>query len=127
MPVKVSIHKDTEHPAIASHYAKLLQDWKNYDVLPACFGRDGQWELNRRTVDSNIFKLHIRLPDEAGWKKHKPQLERTSNHYLVYVRHWLETTQMQVISVMSPNAHERANSSFLAELERRAEEFQSSL
>ncbi|EBT2120832.1 type II toxin-antitoxin system YafO family toxin [Salmonella enterica] len=123
MQVKVTIHKDVECSAAATHYAKLLRDWKTTGILPAHFGRDGQWELNKRTVDSNIFKLHIRLPDEPVWKKHKPQLERTSNHYLVYVRHWLNEDQIQIISIMSPNAHELANSSFLAVLEQRAEDF----
>ncbi|MER1690641.1 type II toxin-antitoxin system YafO family toxin, partial [Proteus mirabilis] len=30
----------------------------------------------------------------------------------------------QIIAIMSPNAHELAKTSFLAELEKRAEEFQ---
>ncbi|EKS2238800.1 type II toxin-antitoxin system YafO family toxin [Salmonella enterica] len=126
MAVKVSVSRDTEHRDIAQQYANFLQDWKNTGVLPSRFGRDGQWELNSRTVDSNIFKLHIRLPDEPAWKKHKPQLARTSNHYLVYVIHWLNADRIQIISIMSPNAHEKANSSFLAALECRAEAFHNS-
>ncbi|ECC7842751.1 type II toxin-antitoxin system YafO family toxin, partial [Salmonella enterica subsp. enterica serovar Newport] len=31
-----------------------------------------------------------------------------------------------IISVMSPNGHEKAKTSFMAELERRAEDFQNS-
>lgn len=123
MSIKVSVHKDVEHHAIVQEYAELLQNWKNSGVLPAHFGRHGQWELNRRTVGSNIFKLHIRLPDEAGWKKHKPQLKRTSDNYLVYVRHWMDEDRIQIISIMSPNAHKKANSSFLVVLEQRAEHF----
>ncbi|HFO5615127.1 TPA: type II toxin-antitoxin system YafO family toxin [Escherichia coli] len=74
--VKVTVHKDVEHHETAVHYARLLQDWKTTGVLPAHFGRDGQWELNKRTVQSNIFKLHIRLPDEPGWNDH---IHRTSS------------------------------------------------
>lgn len=126
MAVKVSVNRETEHREIAEQYAEWLQNWKNTGILPARFGRDGQWELNSRTTDSNIFKLHIRLPDEAGWKKHKPQLARTSNHYLVYVTHWMDVERIQIISIMSPDAHEKAKSSFLAVLERRAEAFHNS-
>lgn len=61
-----------------------------------------------------------------GRKKHKPQLARTSNHYLVYVIHWMDVERIQIISIMSPDAHEKAKSSFLAVLERRAEAFHNS-
>ncbi|EAW1261747.1 type II toxin-antitoxin system YafO family toxin [Salmonella enterica] len=126
MTVKVTVSKETEYREIAEQYAKLLQEWKNTKILPSRFGRNGQWELNSRTVDSNIFKLHIRLPDEPAWKKNKLQLARTSNHYLVYVIHWMDADRIQIISIMSPDAHEKSNSSFLAVLERRAETFHSS-
>ncbi|QDL33822.1 type II toxin-antitoxin system YafO family toxin [Serratia liquefaciens] len=124
MAISVSVHEDTEHPEIAKAYAKLLQDWKRTSLLPSVFGRDGMWELNSRTRDSQIYKLHIRLSDEMPWKKHKPQIDRVSNNYLVYTQHWLDNGRYQVISIMSPNAHELARTSFLAELERRAEQFQ---
>ncbi|EQA4235375.1 type II toxin-antitoxin system YafO family toxin [Serratia marcescens] len=127
MGVSVTVHSDVEHPDIAKAYAKLLQDWKRNAILPSVFGRDGMWELNSRTRDSQIYKLHIRLPDEMSWKKHKPQIDRVSNNYLVYTQHWLNADCYQVISIMSPNAHELARTSFMVELERRAEEFQSSM
>ncbi len=53
-----------------------------------------------------------------------PQIQRKSNHYLVYCQHWLYPNRYQIIAIMSPNAHELAKTSFLAELEKRAEEFQ---
>ncbi|WP_159566313.1 type II toxin-antitoxin system YafO family toxin [Budvicia diplopodorum] len=124
MKASVSVHGDTEHSEIAKAYAKLLQDWKRTSILPSVFGRDGMWELNNRTRDSLIYKLHIRLLDDVPWKKHKPQIDRVSNNYLVYTQHWLDNERYQVISIMSPNAHELARTSFLAELERRAEQFQ---
>ncbi|RDL25957.1 type II toxin-antitoxin system YafO family toxin [Serratia fonticola] len=122
--VSVTISEDIEHRHIAEQYAGLFLAWKKSDILPASFGRNGMWELNARTKDSQIYKLHIRLPDETPWKKHKPQIDRCSNHYLVYVQHWLDSDRYQIISIMTPNAHEMARTSFLVELERRAELFQ---
>lgn len=124
MAVTVTVHPDTECIDIARTYARLLQDWKRNRELPSVFGRNGMWELNSRTRDSQIFKLHIRLSDEPAWKKHKPQIDRVSNNYLVYTQHWLDSDRYQLISIMSPNAHELAKTSFMVELERRAEEFQ---
>ncbi|EKC0170046.1 type II toxin-antitoxin system YafO family toxin, partial [Salmonella enterica] len=40
-------------------------------------------------------------------------------------RHYLYPNRLQVISIMSPKAHEMARTSYMAEIERRAEEFQS--
>ncbi|MBS9433410.1 MULTISPECIES: type II toxin-antitoxin system YafO family toxin [Photorhabdus] len=125
MGVSVTVHKDVEFHEVAIVYAKLLEHWKRTALLPSVFGRDGQWEHNSRTLDSNIYKLHIRMPDEIPWEKYKPQIDRCSDNYLVYVQHWMDSKSFQVISIMSPKAHELAKTSFLTELERRAEEFHS--
>ncbi|HDU8583262.1 MULTISPECIES: type II toxin-antitoxin system YafO family toxin [Gammaproteobacteria] len=126
MPCVVSVHADVEMPDIANSYAKALETWKNSRVLPDRFGNEGQWESNSRLCDSFVYKLHIRLPSEPGWKKTKAQIDRHSNHYLVFSRHWLDYDNIQIISIMSPDGHEKARTSYMYELERRAEEFQSS-
>lgn len=126
MTCVVSVHIDVEMPDVAKRYAKALESWKNSGVLPDRFGSEGQWEDNKRLCDSYVYKLHIRLPSEPGWKKTKAQIDRHSNHYLVFSRHWLDYDNIQIISVMSPNGHEKAKTSFMAELERRAEDFQNS-
>ncbi|ELY3467202.1 type II toxin-antitoxin system YafO family toxin [Cronobacter universalis] len=126
MAYSVSVHKDIELPAIATSYAKALENWKNTEVLPDRFGSEGQWEHNSRLCDSFVYKIHIRLPSEAPWKRSKAQIDRHSNHYLVYSIHWMDHQNIQLISIMTPNGHEKAKTSFMAELERRAEEFQNS-
>lgn len=124
--VRVSVHKDVELPEIAAQYAQVLEIWKKHHTLPDFFGNEGQWEENRRLCDSYVYKIHIQLPDQPAWKPHTPQAARKSNHYLVYSWHWLDDDRYQVISIMSPDAHEKAKTSFMTELERRAEEFQNS-
>ncbi|MEM8182389.1 type II toxin-antitoxin system YafO family toxin [Morganella morganii subsp. sibonii] len=126
MPCIVSVHSDVEMPDIANSYAKALEAWKNSQILPDHFGNESQWESNPRLCDSFVYKLHIRLPSEPGWKKNKAQIDRHSNHYLVFSRHWLDYDNIQIISVMSPDGHEKARTSYMSELERRAEEFQNS-
>ncbi|HBK4690044.1 type II toxin-antitoxin system YafO family toxin [Serratia ureilytica] len=124
--IKVSIHQDIEFYDIAEQYAHVLQNWKNGGALPTVFGNEGQWEDNKRLMDSFIFKIHIKLPNEAPWSKKMPAAARKSNSYLVYSRHFLYPDQYQLISIMTPNAHELARTSYTGELERRAEQFQSS-
>ncbi|MDZ7322935.1 type II toxin-antitoxin system YafO family toxin [Kosakonia sacchari] len=126
MVCRVSVHADVEFPTVASSYAKALEAWKNTGALPDRFGSEGQWEHNSRLCDSYVYKIHIRLPSEAPWKRHKAQIDRHSNHYLVYSRHWMDYEDIQIISIMTPNGHEKAKTSYMAELERRAEEFQNS-
>lgn len=126
MVCNVSVHKDVESPAVARKYARALENWKNTGVLPDRFGCEGQWEHNSSLCGSYVYKIHIRLPSEPAWKRHKAQIDRHSNHYLVYSRHWMDYENLQIISIMTPNGHEKAKTSFMAELERRAEEFQNS-
>ncbi|MGP3146049.1 type II toxin-antitoxin system YafO family toxin [Serratia bockelmannii] len=120
----VTIYSGIEHPHIAQAYASLLQNWKNGAPRPLMFGNEGQWESNSRLRDSLVYKIHIRLPDEEPWPPSTPVLNRKSDNYLVYCVCWHDETKYQLISIMSPGAHSMANTSFMAELERRAEGFQ---
>lgn len=121
-----SIHHAIEHKAIAEIYLKLLKEWKVNNTLPDVFGNEGQWESCASLCDSHVYKIHIKLPGEKPWKYNKPQMDRKSNSYLVYTRHWLDTDSYQLISVMTPNAHEVARTTFKTVLAERAEEFQNS-
>ncbi|HGV3470642.1 MULTISPECIES: type II toxin-antitoxin system YafO family toxin [Klebsiella] len=124
--LKVTIHNDIELPAIAREYAKAFLSWKNGGPLPLEFGNEGQWEDSGRLRDSYVFKIHIHLPGEKQWPAKLPQAGRKSNSYLVYSRHFLYPDKYQIISIMTPNAHELARTSYMAEIERRAEDFQAS-
>lgn len=124
--VKVSIYGKIEFPAVAEKYAKLLKNWKEEGVLPSVFGYEGAWEQSGPLVASYVSKIHIRLPEEKPWPKEMPAPARKSNSYLVYARHWADANNYHIISIMSPDAHRMARTSFLAELERRAEKFQNS-
>lgn len=122
--IQISIHPDIEYKAIANEYALLLKLWKKEKILSNYLGADGRWESNAKLCQSLISKIHIRMPIEPEWNKRTPQIQRKSNHYLVYCQHWLNPDRYQIIAIMSPNAHEIAKISFLAVLEKRAEEFQ---
>ncbi|MEI7194521.1 type II toxin-antitoxin system YafO family toxin [Pectobacterium versatile] len=124
--ITVTVHPDVEHPEVATEYALAMQNWKNGAARPAVFGSEGRWEENPRLMASGIHKIHIQLPGEPPWASHLPVIRRHSNNYLVYARHEWDETKYQIISIMAPNAHELARTSFLGELERRAEEFHAS-
>lgn len=97
---------------------------ENGGPLPKEFGNEGQRENSGRLRDSFVFKIHIRLPDEKPWPAKLPATARKSDSYLVYSRHFLYPDKYPLISIMTPNAHELARTSYMAEIERRAEEFQ---
>lgn len=122
----VTLHNDIEHKDIAEVFRQALEDWLNSGVLPEIFGNYGAWESNAALCLSFVYKMHIKMPPEKPWKKSTPQMDRKSNSYLVFSRHWTDFNNIQIISIMSPDAHEKARTTFLTELERRAEEFQNS-
>ncbi|EEA7993656.1 type II toxin-antitoxin system YafO family toxin, partial [Salmonella enterica subsp. enterica] len=111
-----SLHSDIEHHSVAAVYLKLFREWKVNGTLPDVFGNEGQWEDSPSLCDSLVYKIHIKMPWEKPWKAKTPQLDRKSDSYLVYVRHWLNTDSYQIISVMSPLAHDMARTSFTSVL-----------
>ncbi|ECC3814926.1 type II toxin-antitoxin system YafO family toxin [Salmonella enterica subsp. enterica] len=121
-----SLHSDIEHHSVAAVYLKLFREWKVNGTLPDVFGNEGQWEDSPSLCDSLVYKIHIKMPWEKPWKAKTPQLDRKSDSYLVYVRHWLNTDSYQIISVMSPLAHDMARTSFTSVLIERAESFHNS-
>ncbi|WP_140920155.1 type II toxin-antitoxin system YafO family toxin [Limnobaculum xujianqingii] len=122
--ITVSVHPDVEHPAVAAQYASVLQRWKSDEVLSPFLGSESQWEDSRKLCASFVYKIHIRLPGDPPWSLKVPVAARKSDNYLVYTRHWCHPDKYQILSIMSPAAHHMARTSFLAELERRAEQFQ---
>lgn len=124
--ITVSIYQGVEYQQEAELYAVYFKKWKSNGILPGRFGSEGAWEENKSLCNSYVFKIHVRLSNEAPWDTKTPQAARKANSYLVYARHWMYPNKYQIISIMTPNAHELARTSFLAELERRAEEFQNS-
>ncbi|MBB2646249.1 type II toxin-antitoxin system YafO family toxin [Escherichia coli] len=74
---------------------------------------------------SFVYKLHIRLPSEPPWKKSKAQIDRIQiSIWFIQGTGWIMTNTNH--QHHGPDAHEKAKTSFMAELERRAEEFQNS-
>lgn len=124
--IKVSIHPHVEHKDIADKLAVLLENWKNGENLPAIFGDEGRWEEHPSLCSSFVYKIHIKPPSDIPWNEKIPIAERKSDSYLVYTKHWLDEERYQIISIMSPNAHALAKTSFLSILVDRAESFQNS-
>lgn len=121
-----SLHADIEHQSVAGGYLKLFREWKVNGALPDVFGNEGRWEDSPSLCNSHVYKIHIKLPWEKPWQNRTPQIDRKSNSYLVYSRHWLDTESYQLISIMTPNAHEIARTTFKSVLVERAENFQNS-
>lgn len=100
------------HPSIAQNvtvqgYARELSDYLNGTALSRRLGKNGGFERNNAATQSGILKIHIRIPGEALWGVADVQRYRTSNNYLVYARHWDFTDKFQIISIVTPDAHER--------------------
>ncbi len=73
------------------------------------------------SVQSGIRKLHF-VYMSKDWDKSKPQHERKSNNYLVYVRHWDYPDSFMLLAIIAPNAHETIDRALPA-LTDMAEEF----
>ncbi|MBP1034038.1 type II toxin-antitoxin system YafO family toxin [Serratia fonticola] len=91
-------------------YARELSLYLNDLSLSGRMGRNGGFERNTAAQTSGVLKIHIKVPGEPFWPASVRQINRTSDNYLVYVRHWEEPETFQIIAVITPDAHDRANS-----------------
>lgn len=61
-------------------------------------------------MSAGIEKFHIRMPEDEPWSSKLPLSRRTSNNYLVFVRHFYIDGYFQVLAIISPNAHQQIDS-----------------
>lgn len=73
-------------------------------------GKRGGFERNRSAMSAGIEKFHIRMPSDIPWPSHVPLSRRSSNNYLVFVRHFYNDDYFQILALVSPDAHQRIDS-----------------
>ncbi|EJA5052709.1 type II toxin-antitoxin system YafO family toxin [Salmonella enterica] len=105
--VDVSIHKSLSDNPTVQGYARELSDFLNGRSLSGRIGRYGGFERNNEATKSSIMKVHIKMTGEGFWSSDIRQINRTSNSYLVYAMHWNFSDKVQIIAIVSPDAHER--------------------
>lgn len=85
-------------------------------------GHYGQFENNPRARD--LHKIHIAQIGglmSDNWQS-KRGYNRTSDHFAVYCEHWTNKELLQLLDIITPNAHQRIDS-LITELIDKAEAF----
>ncbi|MCI7718570.1 type II toxin-antitoxin system YafO family toxin [[Pasteurella] aerogenes] len=94
---------------------------------PDFLGHYGKFENNQRAMNSLISKMHIALY-RADWTlkswKNRNGYNRTSDNFIIYVKHFFADDYYQILDIVSPEAHKRINS-ILSSLIEKAEQFHS--
>ena len=93
----------------AKKYAKMLSDCINDVRLDGRMGKLGGFERNSQASSSGIRKAHIRMPSDKPWSSGKPQPFRSSDNFLVYAHHHAESGHYQIIAIITPDAHAKAD------------------
>lgn len=106
---KVSIHSSLENYAVIQGFARELSLYLNGLSLSGRLGRNGGFERNANAQSSGILKIHFKAPGEGFWQTSVRQTDRTSDNYIVYVRHWDDVEAFQIIAVITPDAHAKAD------------------
>ncbi|MGR7271949.1 type II toxin-antitoxin system YafO family toxin [Klebsiella aerogenes] len=107
---KVSITRELYHLAAAHKYAKMLSDYLSNDARFWCFGALGGFERNYDAMAANIRKIHLKLPGDRPWPPEASLSERTCDNYLVFAQHLFYDEHYQILAIISPNAHQQADS-----------------
>ncbi|ENL3124946.1 type II toxin-antitoxin system YafO family toxin [Escherichia coli] len=118
---KVSITGELRHLAAAHKYAQMLADYISKGSQFWCFGSLGGFERNYDAMAANIRKIHLKLPGDKPWPPEASLSERTCDNFLVYAQHLYIDEHYQILAIISPNAHQQADS-MLPQLIKLAEE-----
>ncbi|EOC0700404.1 type II toxin-antitoxin system YafO family toxin [Salmonella enterica subsp. enterica serovar Kokomlemle] len=104
---EVSVHKSLADNPTVQGYARELSDFLNGRSVSGRIGRIGGFERNNEATKSSIMKVHIKMAGEGFWGSDISLMNRTSNSFLVYASHWDFSDKVQIIAIVSPDAHER--------------------
>ncbi|MDC9582471.1 type II toxin-antitoxin system YafO family toxin [Xenorhabdus sp. PR6a] len=110
MEKRVSIIIDAESEPLEIFFAKALADFLNRSKLSGYLGKMGGFERNSHSNSAGIYKAHVRIPAlEQPWSKAVRQPQRNSDSFLIYAVHRTYPIHIQIIGVITPNAHEKMN------------------
>lgn len=96
---------------IAKGVALVLES--GAEIYPNFLGHYSGLDNNPSAKEYKLSKLHIALSEEelnsVSWRKPKGQ-SRTSNNFVVFIRHWLCPEYVRILDIIHPDAHERIDS-----------------
>lgn len=124
----VSVNDDlAEFPQIdkiAKGVAIVLES--NAEIYPNFLGHYSGLDNHTLAKQYKLSKLHIALSEaeltSSSWRKTKGQL-RTSNNFVVFLRHWFYPEYVRILDIVHPDAHERIDSLIPALIEQAEEQF----
>ncbi|WP_024913486.1 type II toxin-antitoxin system YafO family toxin [Chania multitudinisentens] len=106
---RVCLHRSLASIPVMQGYARELSLYLNGLSLSGRLGRNGGFERNAKSQSSGILKIHFKAPGEGFWSSSVRQIDRTCDNYMIYVRHWDDADIFQIIAVITPDAHARAD------------------
>lgn len=126
--IQVSINNDlTNFPQIdkiAQGVAVVLES--NAEIYPNFLGHYSGLDNNSLAKEYKLSKLHIALSEaelnSTSWRKPKGQ-SRTSNNFVVFLRHWLCPEYVRILDIIHPDAHERIDSLIPILIEKAEQQF----
>ncbi|MGG6115950.1 type II toxin-antitoxin system YafO family toxin [Salmonella enterica] len=103
--IYISMAKELSFSAAAYDYAVMLARYLGGVEIPGWLGNAGRFERNIKSIESGIWKMHIRALTEPSWPEALMLHERKSDNYLIYAQHWCHIEHYQVIGIIIPGAH----------------------
>lgn len=85
-----------------------LFDLLDKNEITSALGRNAKFERNRAACDEGIYHIHFCFPSEITekWLRKDP-FHRTSDNFVIYVRHWRFDKLCCILAVITPEAHQR--------------------
>ncbi|EDW0700498.1 toxin YafO, type II toxin-antitoxin system family protein [Salmonella enterica subsp. enterica] len=103
--IYISVAKELSFSAAAYDYAVMLARYLGGVEVPGWLGNIGRFERNIKSIESGIWKMHIKALTDRPWADTVMLHERKSDNYLIYAQHWCYVEHYQIIGIVIPDAH----------------------
>ena len=125
MSSRVFVHPGLLHVPYIDRIAVGIALFHDTGKYPDFLGHFGQFENNPTAMGSLLHKIHLALYNQGvNWKrwKHRNGHNRTSDNFVIYVRHFFCDDCYLILDIVSPDAHSKIDS-LLPKLIEQAENF----
>lgn len=108
MPI-VTITPQFKTNSVYQKYAAKLSAVLNDCSISGYVGKFADFRNSAIARQSFIEKVHIRTPNEKPWGKEIRQAVRVSDNFLVFCKHCIHDDYYQILAIITPDAHARAD------------------
>lgn len=91
-----------KYPDLENQLIAEFKYCKDNNASTSTFGNDSAFTFPPFAVEAQLYRFHIKLPNEQSWSANIADYKKTSNTYLVYAKHMWDDNRYSILAVVNP-------------------------